>query len=377
MKSEIRNRSFWFLLLRVLIAAALILGIIVGINYFVDASHVITSRSHEQMAVIALQGDPVAVPENYNERSFQMAIVDHLSAQPETLVLGSSRGMYLGKDTIGLDSIYNHCISGSTLEDYYAVLQLHLQRFSKTPSRVILEVSPWILYDGNPEVRWTDIYSWRTAAESLWNKLNPEKLVVSRREGSPYQADGTPYYSRENPWFSLPYFQYNCEMIRRKGLAAFSGDPAHASENPSEPADLPDGSIRKAATEENGSPERLALVQAYTGPVTYEYVDHMTEIGSTKGPAFEALVQDLLARGTEVVFFLQPFSPAQCVCSFDENQNPAFSLVEEYLRNFAAKNSIRVVGSYDSRPYGLTDEYFQDYSHLDKQGVRLVWQADN
>ena len=91
--SEIGNRRFGFFLLRVLIGAALVFGVLVGINYFVDASHVITSRSHEQMAVLALEGNTVAMPENYNERSFQMAVVDHMKSRPETLVLGSSRGM--------------------------------------------------------------------------------------------------------------------------------------------------------------------------------------------------------------------------------------------------------------------------------------------
>ena len=54
----------WKFLLRVLIFAVIALGIVVGINYFVDASHVITSRSLEQMARLVLEGNTVAVPEN-------------------------------------------------------------------------------------------------------------------------------------------------------------------------------------------------------------------------------------------------------------------------------------------------------------------------
>ena len=46
MKSEIGNRRFLFFLLRVLVIAALAVGIVAGINYFVDASHVISSKTH-------------------------------------------------------------------------------------------------------------------------------------------------------------------------------------------------------------------------------------------------------------------------------------------------------------------------------------------
>ena len=375
--SEIRNKRFWFFILGVLLSAALIVGVIVGVNYTVDASHVITSRSSEQMAVLALEGNAVAVPENYNERTFQMAIVDHMSSQPETLVLGCSRGMYLGTEVTGFESLYNHCINGSTLEDAYAVLQLHRQKFGKVPQRVILEVSPWVLYDWNPEVRWTEIYTWRTAAEALYNRLNEQKMVIDRSEGSPYQQEGSPFYSRENPYFSLPYFQYNCLVIRQKGLAAFNGDPARVSADPDEAADLPDGSVRKDAFTEHPSPERLAQVRAtVTGAVTYENVQQMAEVGKVKGAAFEALVKDLQAAGCEVVFFLQPFCESQCVLSLDEGLNPAFTVVENYLKDFAEANRIKVVGSYDCRPYGLTDEDFSDYAHLDKAGYQTVWDTD-
>ena len=77
MKTEILNRRFLVFLLRFLIVAAVVLGLVVGVNYFIDASHVITSRSQEQMAKLVLEGNTVAVPDNYNERIFQVAVLDH------------------------------------------------------------------------------------------------------------------------------------------------------------------------------------------------------------------------------------------------------------------------------------------------------------
>ena len=376
MKSEIGNRRFLLFLLRVLIVAAVAVGIVVSVNYFVDASHVITSRTHEDMARLAVEGKTVAVPENYNERHFQLAVVNHMKTLPETVVVGTSRGMYLGEEITGFTDIYNSCISGACLEDCYAVLGLYRQKFSRFPSRVILEISPWLFNGEIEEDRWTEIYTYRTAAERLYTELNGVAPEINAVEWTPFGSDEKPFYSSENPWFSLAYFQYNCYMIRKKGLDAFREEPAHESTDPSEPADYPDGTVRNAASKEEESGERLAEVRSASGPVTFQNAQEMAEPDAGKMQAFELLVRSLLDRGSEVIFYLQPFSETQCRLSFDENMNPAFPLVETYLREFAAGCGIPVVGSYDVRNYGLTDERFIDSLHLDRQGTKYVWDTD-
>ena len=369
----------WKLVLRVAIAAILILGVIVGVNYFVDASQVITPRGQERMAELVLAGNTVAVPENYNERVYEMAILEQMKEPPETIVLGASRGMYLGEEITGYANLFNHCVSGACLEDYYAVPSLYMEKFGKYPSRVILEISPWVLYHFNPEIRWLEIYSWRNALGKLYEKLNGHKPEIKENAGetNPFDAEGRPFYSRENPWFSLPYFQYNCDVISRKGLAAFGGNPAHVSTDPNEAAELPDGSTRHPVHEELPNPDRLATVRAQTGAVTFEFVHEMTAVGDPESAALEALILDFQAHGTEVILFLAPFSPTQCAYSFDQNLNPGFPLAEAYLKDLAEKNHIRLIGGYDSRIFGLTDELFIDYSHPDKEAIRTVWKKGN
>ena len=367
----------WKLILRVAIAAVLIVGLIVGVNYFVDASQVITSRGQEQMAELVLGGNIVAVPENYNERVYQTAILGQMKEMPETIVLGASRGMYLGKDVTGYESIFNHCVSGASIEDYYAVPELYMEKFGKYPERVILEISPWVLNEFNPELRWIEIFSYRSTIEKLYEKLNGRKPEAKNEIGdtNPFDAEGKPFYSKENPWFSLPYFQYNCYIISQKGLKAFRGNPARISTDPDEAAELPDGSLRNPADQENPNPQRLAQVQAETGAVTFEYAHRMTQVGDKESAALEALIRELQDRGTEVILFLAPFSPTQCGYSFDQDLNPGFRLAEAYLRDLAEKKNIRLIGGYDARVFGLTDEQYVDYSHPDKSAVRTVWES--
>ena len=366
----------WKLVLRVAVAAVLIVGLIVGVNYFVDASQVITSRGQEQMAELVLAGNIVAVPENYNERVYEMALLERMKEMPETVVLGASRGMYLGKEITGYKSLFNHCVSGACIEDYYAVPQLYREKFGKYPNRVILEISPWVLNEFNPEIRWLEIFSWRGALEKLYSALNGRKPDIKETAGEtdPFNSEGRPFYSRENPWFSLPYFQYNCYIIRQKGLEAFRGSPARVSTDPDEAAELPDGSMRNPAHLENPNPQRLAQVRSETGAVTFEYAHRMTQIGEKESAALEVLIRELKDHGSEVILFLAPFSPTQCGYSFDQDLNPGFRLAEAWLRDLAEKKNIRLIGGYDSRVFGLTDELYIDYSHPDKNAVRTVWE---
>ena len=127
--------------------------------------------------------------------------------------------------------------------------------------------------------------------------------------------------------------------------------------------------------EELPNPARLATVRAQTGAVTFEFVHEMTAVGDEESAALEALIRDFQSRGTEVILFLAPFSPTQCVYSFDQNLNPGFPLAEAYLKDLAEKNNIRLIGGYDSRVFGLTDEQYIDYSHPDKEAIRTVWES--
>lgn len=363
-KSLLLNRRFLLFLAFVAQAAVIVTLIYAGIRTFnmaVDGSSVISSKSHEQMARIALDGQDVALPENYNERVFQMSIVDHLRAMPETVVIGSSRGFYIGRETTGIESIYNNCVSGASVEDYYALLGLYRQKYGRYPSRVIVEISPWVFNALNPEARWLDFSGYRHSAEKLYKQINGKELVTN--------------VTQEDPYYSLPYFQYNYSLLLEKGAEAFRGFPARASEDPEEQADCPDGTMRYPASQANDSPERLAIVQAAGGPIRYQDVQYMEDLDPGKREAFEHLIRDLQDRGTEVIFYLSPFSATQAYFSYDLGQNSVFSLVEDYLYEYARNNNIRLIGSYEPQQYSLSDHYFMDQMHLDKTGVSLIWES--
>lgn len=353
------NRKFLFFLIKYSACAALALMLVVLTNYCIDASSIIRPM-HTQMARLALAGHTVKVPENYNERAYQVCIVNEMNSVPGTVVIGSSRGMFLGRTITGIDDLYNHCVSGACLEDDYALLGLYYQKFGQIPRHIILEVSPWIFYSDNPEARWKEKGAYLLAASAFYAHVNGTNLSTDIQS--------------ENPYLSVSYFQYNIGQLLKCGVGILQKtQQAQISENAEEAADYPDGSIRYSGRMEKESAERLSAVQKQTGPCTYKNVHLMTEIGVGKKREFENLVNYLLAQGCEIELYLQPFSVTQCVYSFDRGENPGFSAAEEYLRVLSAEKNITLIGGYDARKFDLRDDQFMDSIHLDRNGVTRVW----
>lgn len=354
------KKDILLFILKAAIYAAVIMAVIVGVNYFVDSAYMISANSHEGMAKLELEGNKVAVPENYNERIFQICIAENMKEIPSTIVIGTSRGMFLGEEVTGYDNLYNACISNSVMEDYYGLISLYYSNFGTLPKRVIMEVTPSLFFAGGTESRWMSNDKYFKYCESMYETINGHSIEV---------ADNL---NTEDPYTSIYYFKYNIEQLGKNGFGILS-ENAKVSTDESEAADMPDGSTRYVARLENPSDERLKGVQAITGALTYDGVDTMTELDSKKVAEFESLIDYLVAGGTEVIIYMQPYSVTQCEYSFDQNLNPAFMMVQDYLVDLCNKKGLVAVGGYDARDFGLTDNDFIDNMHLDKNGTRKVW----
>lgn len=359
--TEILNKKFWVFILQGIIITALLLGLVASTNYIIDASEVIRPSINAQMARLSLDGNAVTTPLNYNERQYQVAVVDEMEELPGTIVIGCSRGMFLGREITGFDDLYNNCVSGACMEDYYALLGLYYRKFSSLPSRIIIETSPWVFYKDNPEARWVENAEYKSAAGLFYSLLNGKELVED--------------LDQENPFLSLSYFQHNVSVFRQSGMAAIKKDGVKISTDISEKAEYPDGSIRYEAKLEEPSEERLAGVKATNGAVTYENSDKMTELDANNIAEYEAILDYLEKNGVEIIIYMQPFSVTQSEYVFDKKTNIVFEDVERYLNDIAERKGIEIVGGYDARDFDISDEYFIDFMHLDKAGTKIVWDS--
>ncbi len=353
-----RSRDFKRFLRDVVIYGAIVLGLIIGTNCIVDASFVIRP-GHAELARLILSGKTVARPENINERSFQMSVFDGMTKAPETLVIGSSRGMYLGRDITGYDDIYNSCVSGCCLEDYYALIETYLSRFGMFPKRVIVETSPWVFFEDNPESRWLENERYKASAVQLYEYVNSKD--VSKVD-----------VNVENPYISIPYFRYNLVKLYERQFSLYK-EEARVSTDHSEAAINPDGTIRYEYMLENENDERLKNVLSEKGACSYERSNNMVEVDEEKKDAYWRLIDCMHAQGSEVIIYMQPLSVTQSEYSFDKGLNPGYKLAYNSVLNEAEKRGIEIRGSYDARDWGLTDYDFIDRMHLDKNGTSKVW----
>lgn len=354
-----KNRGFILLFLQVLIYETAIALIIACTNISIDASYVIQPQ-HTEMAKLALSGNIVAQPQNYNERVYQVCIVSNMKTIPETIVIGCSRGMYLGTEITGYQNLYNNGVSGACLEDYYALLGLYYNKFQKLPQRVIIETSPWIFYTDNPERRWLEDETYRKSACSFYELVNETNLSVSESTKT------------ENPYISMPYFRYNVEQFKENSWHIPKED-ARISSDVTEAAKYPDGTIRYKAELEMENDNRLSGVLATNGACTYQNSHLMTEVGMDKANSYVSLIDFLQNNGVEVIIYMQPFSVTQCKYSLDDGLNPGYPAAEQYIRDIADQKNIKLYGSYDARDWGLTDNRFVDSVHLDRQGTDTIW----
>lgn len=357
-----KDKEFLKFVIISVIYGMVIVGIIALVNISVDASYVIRPE-HTELARLALAGNTVATPENYNERVFQICIVDNMEEIPETIVIGSSRGMFLGEEITGYTNIYNNCVSGACLEDYYALLGLYYDKFGQVPKRVIIETSPWVFYKNNPAISWRESGDYFQSACEFYYVINRTDIPIDE------------YAEKENPYISFSYFRYNIDKWFAEGNDVFI-KVARVSDDINEAADYSDGTIRYDAVLENESEERLSGVEATSGACAYADSDSMVEIDPDKRKGYENLIDYLLESGTEVLIYMQPFSVTQSYYSFDENMNPGYPLVYEYLFNLAEEKGIEIHGGYDARDFGLSDVRFIDYMHLDRAGTYIVWNYD-
>ena len=94
---------------------------------------------------------------------------------------------------------------------------------------------------------------------------------------------------------------------------------------------------------------------------------------------FETFILDMQQAGTQVDIVLTPpiswfFECVQGEYRSANKPNPA-QLTEDYIRAFAKKNHVSVLGSFDPRHAGVTDADYVDYAHLRREAIGRLFKS--
>jgi len=315
-----------------------LLVLVAGVNYHFDPANLFGDRTYEAgIARLLSEGKNVANITDYDERLVQKFFVERLNSRRDVLVLGSSRSMNIGSDLFPGMTFYNASVSGATLEDYYATLQMFRER-NLLPRTLILGVDPWVFNRNSEQTRWKSLEpEYRRSLSSNVPGTAPSKNAIDQR------------LSRLQQLVSFDYFLGALRAAHRTDRDYYITTAAELDVN----IRLADGTIIYKRDYAHRSPEIVAEVahqQAARIPI-YS-LGQFRELDPEYVKRLEDLIEHLRHEGTEVILFLPPYHP-DLYAAITQAGSP-YRLAkdaEEYLRRFAGQQNLQILGSYDP---GLT-----------------------
>lgn len=325
------------------------------VNYLVDPARLFdSSHSTERDIALLLRQGPVGVVHNYDERLLQKFRLEVEPVAPlDFLVIGSSRSMQFGEHILHASTL-NLSVSGVSIEDYVAILDMARKFPAKT---IVLGVDPWLLNINNDQGE-----GWRTLAVEYAmgvNRLTHSTGKNNSSGHSEYGAVGRKFlqllnfgYTKaslrtlqqnlKNPGPSKPFLKLDDSPETDVDVIRKDGSRVHNLRYASRPTD----EIRKIALKD-GDPPIYALERYFN-------------LDSDRLSLLVCLVQRLKQR-SNVWLFLPPYHPEAYRKII--SRVPIVQRVEDTLKTLANDEGVRVVGSYDPRMAGCVEADFFDGMH--------------
>lgn len=340
-------------IIKIIIFAIMVIMPIIIINYTVDAAnmfHDIYKEVAEQM----LSGNNVAVLSgNVNERLVRKNQIEKLPKECEYLVIGSSVVMTMDSKLFDSSSCYNLGESGA---DFYDILaQFALLKINGVHAqKIILAVEPDFFslnYIKNYE-RHNELMSY---SNYMIDYLEDKQFLSKTGLKKNFAAIISKEYFLDN----LKYLKKNGFDLERYRIVDFSYEGAFYNK---------DGSYTYSKEYQNRGFDELLNDSFLKWKQHYSY-EHINEYAIS---IFEKLVCYLNECHTEVIFYFPPKAPV-FYDNIDESKYSILFEIDNYVREFANNNDIIVLGSYDPRDVGLSNEDFYDIRHVRKESlVKLI-----
>jgi hypothetical protein len=188
-----------------------ILFVLTGVNYFVDPGNIFHAGKTERgIAKYMAEGKNVTNAYNFDDRLMRQYLLHNLTAQPDVVVLSSSRGGFISTNVFPGKKINNNFLRGAVLEDYLTIFDIIESKHWK-PKKIVLTLDPWLLNDGNDDARWMIL---EKNYDSMVKKLNiPANKAISN-EGQAEELEAEKW----EQIVSFTYFKNAVKYLRKKDM---------------------------------------------------------------------------------------------------------------------------------------------------------------
>jgi len=288
----------------------------------------------------------------YDERELQRMIVEQYPKRRDMIAIGSSRNMLLRRRFIHGDiDFFNHSMAGASLEDYTAIVGLYRIK-GDLPRTVVLGIDPWVFNKNNGLPEW-----WKSLSryyEKMVAEINGREIKVNVTQPNKYMQ-----------LINLEYTRANYKFFRR-GKKLYVTDTINIDDFVREP----DGSIHFPYHMRFKTDERTNSYPPESMPISY--LNHFESLSGFE--LFGDFLRYLREKEVDVILLFLPFHPAAYKLFNDNPQCQIVISLEKYLKDFALRNNIKVMGSYDPGRYQLGGKDFFDDTHGHEIVAKKVFQ---
>jgi hypothetical protein len=327
-----------------------VLGHVAWTTYRNDPANLFAGRAYVAgIAAHLLEGRNVANVTDYDERLLQKLVVEGANGGREVLVVGSSRAMSIGAELFPGRSVFNASVSGASLQDLHAILQLYREH-GRLPRLVVLGVDPWAFNANNIDTRWTTLEDAYTRSVNRDNASHGRLAALSG------------FLARFQQLISFDYYRAARKAKRKAERAYYATPDTHGDVN----IRLADGTISyRRAISERSPADLLDAVrkEAAVDPV-YGPLARFDDLDAASAEVLADLLRKLKDDGVAVLLFLTPYHPEMyATLARPGGKYRLVPAAEETIRRLAATEKVPLLGSFDPARAGCAAPEFFDGMH--------------
>lgn len=338
-----------------------ILALVIVVNFVVDPAHLFKGKQYEKGIVDLLnQGKNVALSGNLDDMLLQKFYIENLRERKDVVVIGSSRLFQIYSSFYPEQSFVNNSIASLSSVDDEMLIYWFYKKHGFIPKKIILGLDPWLINNSSANKHFKS-----TPREYL----EMAKFMEIHLSAVDRISLFSHHFDKFFQLFSPSYFQSSLRTLFKKGKIVAGNDYYATNERYGDlNIKLPDGSLSYNDSLRNRNQDEVDLAAlAY-------FIKGNDVVDKNSIYKIEKFVKTLNSDGVEVVFLLSPYHPKTYRLITSERQLNILAVSTAYFRDLAARENIRMIGSYNPEDYCLTGADFYDGVHMKEEAIIKIFQ---
>jgi hypothetical protein len=268
-----------------------------------------------------------------DERQFIKNRILYENFNPDALVIGSSRGMQISKETIG-KNILNLSVSGASIEDQIVITEMALEKFK--PNYIMLGADPWLFNKFSYEKRW----------ESLSEEYEKTLRNIKNFNNKTLILDNKNYFKKKDVYENLLISAYERANIRKPQIV----NPKKINENKL--------IINKDGSRTYGKKDELKKINtSLINRSMYKF-----EFSEEKYKLYESFLNHLTENhGQKIILVITPYHLNSYLYTL--RKIPEYNQIEKKFNELSSIESVTIVGSYNVKKTSCSNLEFYDAEH--------------